>query len=768
MFGFDLGCERVYLNRVIRSLIFLVLISCTLVARGDEPNLPPLPDPVLTAPLPTQQTPASARVSQEMVKLEFPNADVKDVLAFYGRLTNKQIVYDNTVSGPVNIVLSQPVPRDEAIKIIEMNLLLNGFSLVPAGPNITKVIGLSKNPRTAGVPIYSEESQIPETEQVITFLFRLKYADPIELQQTLAQYIAPSLYTSVVALPKSQALLVTESTAVIRGLLKVIAEIDVQPAEVVSEFIRLERADAKEVLEKLEKMFEKPANTPGVPIPPAPGAPAEPSVPEQITTTLSEDSVISGKIKLTADVRTNRIHVITRPINLPFIRKLIQEFDSDIQFGEPATRALKYISAGDVLDVVVKAISEPGAKSETGASDTSTPRTPAATTSAPARGGYGGGYEGGSNFSEELATETKDTTPTAVTVGNTKIIADRRANTIIVLGNAEAKQKVFKVLDEIDVRAPQVMLNTVIGELTLDDQETFGVDYLLRYTGNTSDSLTSGSGGLTAQAARRTGFAGVTRTGSPILDVASLINAEKLGAITGGGLTGFIGVTDSLQMIVRALQSTGNFRITNRPMVFTSNNKKAVIASGQEIAVPTQTLSSYSNGVNGDPAVSSSVSFKKVALQLEVVPLINSDREVSMDILQKLDSLVPGGDRNVGGSDVPTISTRYIKSSVNVANRATVALGGLITRNQNESKSGIPVLSKIPAIGALFRSKNKTRSRSELVVLIRPVVTMGPEDDFQNTLREKERLMIAPDIESTFDPAPQQTKVPAPAFRHQK
>src|SRR5881409_3536824 len=77
---------------------------------------------------------------------------------------------------------------------------------------------------------------------------------------------------------------------------------------------------------------------------------------------LSEEAVIVGKIKITPDVRTNRIHVVTRPINMPFIRQLIHEFDANVEFGKPVTRYLQYVSAGDVLPVLVQALTEPGAE----------------------------------------------------------------------------------------------------------------------------------------------------------------------------------------------------------------------------------------------------------------------------------------------------------------------------------------------------------------------------------------------------------------------
>src|SRR5207302_5263232 len=85
------------------------------------------------------------------------------------------------------------------------------------------------------------------------------------------------------------------------------------------------------------------------------------------------------------------------------------------------------------------------------------------------------------NVSEELSTQPVDTTPKAVTIGNAKIIADQRTNTIIMLGNQEVVVKVGKILDEMDVKAPQVALSTVIGELTLSDSEEFGVDWFLRF-----------------------------------------------------------------------------------------------------------------------------------------------------------------------------------------------------------------------------------------------------------------------------------------------
>src|SRR5438105_12222206 len=288
----------------------------------------PVPPVGGKTPAPLDRTaPAGA---SDPVTLQFPNSDVADVLRFYEQLTGKKLVMDNFVQGKVNIFIAKAVSRDEAIKIIEMSMALNGISLIPAAPDIIEVVGAGQNPRKAVVPIISDLADIPAGNPVISFLFRLQYADPQELQQVLMAYFQGSSGSiNILALPKSSSLLVTQNADIIRQLASVIAQVDVAPAEVVSEFIKLERADASKVVDMLKDMFENGTETPGQPgvrsvkIPAAVPQPVPVETGVGGTALLSEEAVILGKIKLTPDVRTNRIHVVTRPINMPFIRQLI-------------------------------------------------------------------------------------------------------------------------------------------------------------------------------------------------------------------------------------------------------------------------------------------------------------------------------------------------------------------------------------------------------------------------------------------------------------
>jgi general secretion pathway protein D len=744
--------STIHLNKAVHRfscIAMLVLAGATAVSAQRKPGRPePSPAPQI-ANTPAAEAPAPPSAPGPTVRLQFPNSDVVDVLHLYEQLTGKKLVMDNFVQGKVNIFIAKDVSREEAIKIIEMSMGLNGISLVPAGKDLIDVVGAGQNPRKAPVPIVSDLADIPAGNPVISFLFRLQYADPQELQQVLMAYFQGSSGTiNILALPKASALLVTQNADIIRQLANVINQVDVAPAEVVSEFIKLDRADASKVSDMLKDIFEKGTESPtqpGVRSVKVPGAIPQPQQAEGAgLSVLSEEAIIVGKIKLTPDVRTNRIHVVTRPINMPFIRELIHQFDANVEFAKPVTRYLKYVSAGDVLPVLVQALTEPGAEGAGavpggGGLPGASPQPQQQQQQQQRRGGATGtssylgdqtgiGTAGGStlNISEELSTEPVNTTPQAVTVGNAKLIADQRANSIIVLGNREVVVKVEKILDRMDVQAPQVALSTVIGQLTLNNNEEFGVDYFAKY----HDRLVG--------VARNNGVFGANNPTVPGgFEPSKLIQFSKIVRNVGAGANLYVAAGDAFAAIVHLLESTGKFKIISRPTIFTSNNKKAIIASGQEVPVPVSTLSNVNTGgvINNTAAVQSSIEYKKVVLQLEVVPLINSEKVVSLDILQKLDSIVPGGNVNISGNQVPTIDTKYIRTNVSAQNGSTIILGGLIEDQKNRNYQGIPYLARIPLIGAAFRSTVSSKVRRELIVLMCPQVTLTKLDQYR--LRQK-------------------------------
>ncbi|RYD72178.1 MAG: hypothetical protein EOP84_23615, partial [Verrucomicrobiaceae bacterium] len=520
-----------------------------------------------------------------------------------------------------------------------------------------------------------------------------------------------------------------------RGLLKIIREIDLPPAEVESIFITLERADAKSVVENLTKLFnpqeQGAGGAPGGgrqvsaggtrPLAPRvspegnplPGdivaAPTGGGSVEISSVRPTEDSLIVGRAVLTPDERTNRIHIVTRPENLPFIRNLISEFDRDVPFGIPAKFQLQSRPAEEIFPVIVKAISDPGAKTEDvpASGGTGTGANSTRQQGIGSRGGsdsfggsnsFGGGGGISSNVNDTLETTPRETRPVAVTLGSTRLIADNATNSIIVIGNEEVKSKVFELIQQLDVRSPQVMLHTVVGEITLGENEQFGVDYILRKGGllgsvATNTGNNGGGTGGTPGTATGTGLVGFSGA-QPSLNFNSLLNQRTITQIAAAGstgLSGFFTAGDTLNVIVSALEATNRFRVTSRPSIFAQNNQIATIASGQEIAIPGNIQSSLGSIGNGNDIIqNATVQYKKVELKLEILPLINSEREVTLDIVQRVDELT-GQETVVGNSRIPTVATRTIKTKVSVPNQATIALGGLIRQSQTNRRGGIPV-----------------------------------------------------------------------------
>jgi type II secretory pathway component GspD/PulD (secretin) len=457
---------------------------------------------------------------------------------------------------------------------------------------------------------------------------------------------------------------------------------------------------------------------------------------------------------------------------MPFIRELIHEFDANVEFAKPVTRYLQYVSAGDVLPVLVQALTEPGTEGAgaggqpggglPGASPQPQQQQRGGTGNTGGQNQYssqfgtsgtGGGGGSSLNISEELSTQPVNTTPQAVTVGNSKLIADQRANSIIVLGNREVVVKVEKILDQMDVQAPQVALSTVIGQLTLANSEEFGVDWFAKYhnrflgTNRNNQLFSSNPPNHDPGVPLPGGSAAPTN----ILDPSNLINFSNIIQNVGGGTNIYVAAGNAFAAIIHLLESTNRFKVMSRPTVFTSNNKKAIIASGQEVPVPTSTLTN-AGVVNTTASIQSSIEYKKVVLQLEVVPLINSEKEVSLDILQKIDSLVPNGNVLISGNDVPTIDTKYIRTNVSARNGSTIILGGLIQEQKQKQTEGFPYLSRIPLIGAAFRSTASAKQRQELIILMCPQVTLTKLDSYRLRQRYENTLHFGADLDQNECP----------------
>jgi type II secretion system protein D len=683
------------------------------------------------------------------------NATIDTILMQYEQLTGKILIKDSNIAAntlPITISVPQPVRKSELIRIIEASLLLNNIVLVPSQePNTVKVININtgKNPRSEGVRLYTGPESIPAGEQVISYYMPFKYITANEALTVFQTHILPRAYTSFVPINSAQALLITESTTVIRQLVALQELIDVPPARIVSEFVPLLRADAERVANTINKLmeYERKERTGGEQANPVPGQPV--AVTQPAAAGASDAGTLTSQVQLVPDTRTNRILVVAKPQNISYFRTLIQQFDAAVGAAAPLEYHLRYVSAGEVLPVLQDLLAEDQtqvAQAAPAAGQQTQPQTRAVNLGGP-RSSSAGGYSpvsssaGSVGVGQDLLQEPNEQLgPQAVIVGRSRIISDAKDNKILVIGPPESLRKVRTILDRLDRRPQQVYLSTVIGELQLTNNFQFGVDWVQTF------KKISGHSGIATGNLNTAGF--VTSSGQVIADPRQILKTTGFPALSGLTIYGAIG--DAVAVFVRALDERGNFKILARPAVYTANNKRAVISSGQRVPVPQSTLSNLTTGTTGgvintssSTAVAATVGYEDVELRLEVIPLINSNNEVTLKVAQINDTL--GANVNISGNQVPIVNSQRITTTVTIPSGATVVLGGLIQDKTTKDNNGIPYLMDVPYLGNLFKFTTNNKERDELLVFIQPTVVNDDIQTLRASLKEEQRTKIGAD-----------------------
>jgi general secretion pathway protein D len=714
------------------------------------------------------------------------NASIDTVLMQYEQLTGKVLIKDSNLSAnalPITISVPQPVPKSELVRLIEASLLLNNIVLVPAQePNTVKVININtgKNPRSEGVRLFTGAESIPEGEQVISYYMPFKYISASEALTVFQTHILPRAYTSFVPINSAQALLITESTTVIRQLVALQQLIDLPPARTISEFVPLLRADAERVADTINKVMEyqKKERAAGEQGPAVPGqavAAAQPAV--AATATTSDAGLLGSQAQVVADTRTNRILVIAHPETMSYFRTLIEQFDASVGAAEPLEYHLRYISAGEVLPVLQDLLVEDQTQNNGQPGTPQSQQTPSQNRTVNLNGNSASANSGGYNSAgsssagsvgagEDLLQEPNEQLgPQAVIVGRSRIISDPKDNKILVIGPPESVRKVRTILDKLDRRPQQVYLSTVIGQLELNNQFEFGVDWLQTFkkisgqSGIASGNINSGIS--------TSGFVGSNTqvVGNP----RSLLSTNGSSGVAFpalSGLTIYGAIGDAVSIFVKALDSRSDFKVLARPAVYTANNKRAVISSGQRVPVPESTLSNLTTGTTGgiinnssSTAVSATINYQDVELHLEVIPLINANNEVTLKVAQINDTL--GTNVNISGTQAPIINSQRLTTTVTIPSGATVVLGGLIQDKTTKDVSGIPYLMDLPYLGNAFKYQTKNHTRDELLIFIQPTVVNDDVQTLRASLKEERRAKIAPD---TYDLAhPADTAGPPPS-----
>ena len=703
----------------------------------------------------------------ELVSYEASNAPITAVLQEYEKLTGKTLIEDSNLMAnavPLTISLPHPVKKSQLIRLIEAALLLNNYALIPGpGENTMKVINLStgKNARSEGVRLYTSPEDMPIGEEIVSYYMPLDHISANEALTVFNTHILPRAYTSFVPITSAQAVVITETTNVIRQLIALKNLIDVPPAATSTVFVQLLRADAERVADTLSKLLD--------------GGQQRAPVPQQgqnvVIANPGGGTVINGlQAQLIADTRTNRILIVTRPQNMETLRSLVEAFDQAVPAAQPLEYKLRYISAGEALPVLSDVLTEEyqatGGAGGTNQQQNQQQQVPqnrtvnlggrsSSSMNPTQTGTSAGGYSsvsssaGSVGAGQDLLQEPNEQLgPQSVIVGKTRIISDAKDNKIIVIGPPESIQKVRTILERLDRRPQQVYLSTVIGQLSLNNENDFGVDFTQTYK-KISDNAGIASSNLSSTGTQAGIF---NQNGQIAIDPRQILGSGLVPGTQGLAIYGSI--TDAIRVFVRAVDTWDKLTILARPAVYTANNKRAVISSGQRVPVPGTTLSNVSTNnilnTSNTAAVQSTIEYEDVELRLEVIPLINSSREVTLKIAQINDSL--GNNVTIAGNTVPIVNSQRLTTTVTVPSGATVVLGGLINDQISKNESGVPVVDQLPYLGNFFKFQTHTRKRTELLVFIQPTVVESNIETLRASLKEEKRTKVGSDMSSLANP----------------
>jgi len=251
----------------------------------------------------------------------------------------------------------------------------------------------------------------------------------------------------------------------------------------------------------------------------------------------------------------------------------------------------------------------------------------------------------------------------------------------------------------------QVAINVTIAEVRLTEDLKYGVQYFLK---SKQLGLGRDNGSLSL----------IDRAGNSIKKQTPGLN--------------FVGGADANpDVIISALNVLTDVEILSSPSLVVVENQTATLQVGDEVPITTQQSQSVENGL---APVINQVQFRETGIILNVTPRISQTDAVTMDIVQEISSVASGAN-----TLTPTISKRSIRTQISVNDQQTVVLGGLISANAQKSKSGVPVLMKLPLVGDMFSNTAKTKGRNELIVLIRPVIIRDAQDaaDVAESLRSQ-------------------------------
>ncbi|WP_238553343.1 MULTISPECIES: type II secretion system secretin GspD [unclassified Dickeya] len=631
----------------------------------------------------------------------FKGTDIQEFINTVSKNLNKTVIIDPTVRGTISVRSYDMMNEDQYYQFFLSVLDVYGFSVVPMDNGVLKVIR-SKDAKSSSIPL-ANSAQPGVGDELVTRVVPLSNVTARDLAPLLRQLNDNAGAGTVVHYEPSNVLLMTGRAAVIKRLVEIVDTVDkTGDREMVT--VPLTHASAEDVaklINELGKNDEKNA----------------------LPSTMVANVV--------ADERTNSVVVSGEENARNRAVEMIRQLDrKQVVQGGTKVIYLKYAKALDLIEVLAgngtsgnrnsssnssrsSSSSRAGSGSTNNNSTTSSSNSSSGSTSSSSNSSMGFGSAFGSANSSGGRT---------ITIQGKEVIvrAHDQTNSLIITAPPDIMRDLEQVINQLDIRRPQVLVEAIIAEIQDADGLNLGIQW----------------------ANKRAGMTQFTNTGIPIST--AVIGTDQYrsdGTLTtsyASALGSFNGIAAGFyrgnwSMLLTALSSDSKNDVLATPSIVTLDNMEATFNVGQEVPVLTGSQTTVGSGNN----IFNTVERKTVGIKLRVKPQINEGDSVLLQIEQEVSS-VADSNNSTNSSLGATFNTRTVNNAVMVTNGETVVVGGLLDKSTIETNNKVPLLGDIPVLGNLFRSKSQTMSKRNLMLFLRPTIIRDPQQ-FQDASISKYR-----------------------------
>ena len=595
------------------------------------------------------------------------------VIELYEQLTGKIVLRRQDIpAAKINFNSRGPISQSEAVLALESLLSLNNIMLTEVGGRFVKAVPASNVNQNAPVMLSGSTLDLPASQQIYTKFFRLKYLDAAESRDGV---VAPLLsgQSHLVAFTKANAILVSDALLNLQRVETMLLDLD-QPQQYREkiEFIKLDFIQAQDMQRQLENLSKGPLAR-----------------------------YFDGNTSITADERSNQLIVVTHPDNLATILEVVKSIDVD---AAPITRSevfqLRQAKAEEVVPIIENIISgqEEGREEDAkvtrnqnnqnnqknnNANNKNAPKT------APAR----------------AASKPTNEANSALQFSNfVGLSADTRTNSIVAYGTDSDLKSISELIDKIDIPLPQVRIEAIITEVSLDENQGSGLETFNLSFGDGAANITAGMSSITSK---------VITPGTPTSGNATTALS------TFGNFT--------LDAVLDLAEGDNKVKILSTPSIVVSHNEEGVINVSQ--SRPFETGSTTFNNSNNN--TQTQVEYRDVGIKLTATPLIGADGSVQLQIEQTIDTVqeVSKTTSESGNIDTkPIIGKREANSTITVNDGDVIILGGLQENKKDVSNTYFPLIGRLPLFKEFLSNESVDYTRTELIIFIRPTILKNPSE----------------------------------------